>query len=113
MDGSIRVTVNEMPLPHVILHSPTGFEWGYGGSGPADLSLSILANFFNERPTEEQLYYGHCRCLKQHQSFKWALIADAPKNGFELQAYENGLFLRTDSPKKSFQLELDPTAEPS
>jgi hypothetical protein len=22
-------------------HSPTGFEWGYGGSGPAQLSLAI------------------------------------------------------------------------
>ena len=23
-------------------HSPTGFEWGYGGSGPSQLSLAIL-----------------------------------------------------------------------
>jgi len=23
-------------------HSPTGFEWGYGGSGPAQLALAIL-----------------------------------------------------------------------
>jgi hypothetical protein len=23
-------------------HSPTGFEWGYGGSGPAQLSLALL-----------------------------------------------------------------------
>ena len=25
-----------------VWHSPTGFEWGYGGSGPADLALNIL-----------------------------------------------------------------------
>ena len=25
-------------------HSPTGFEWGYGGSGPAQLSLALLAD---------------------------------------------------------------------
>jgi hypothetical protein len=31
------------PLPHVERHSPDGFNWGYGGSGPADLALSILA----------------------------------------------------------------------
>jgi hypothetical protein len=30
------------PLPHVQLHSPTGFGWGYGGSGPADLARCIL-----------------------------------------------------------------------
>jgi hypothetical protein len=32
------------PLPHVVRHSPTGFEWGYGGSGPADLALSIVCD---------------------------------------------------------------------
>jgi|GEM_PF-2002021 len=30
-------------LDHVVRHSPTGIEWGYAGSGPADLALSILA----------------------------------------------------------------------
>ena len=25
-------------------HSPTGFEWGYEGSGPAQLALAILAH---------------------------------------------------------------------
>jgi len=30
------------PLRHVIRHSPTGLEWGYGGSGPADLARSLL-----------------------------------------------------------------------
>lgn len=23
-------------------HSPTGFAWGYGGSGPAQLALAVL-----------------------------------------------------------------------
>ena len=32
------------PLPHIIYHSPSGFECGYSGSGPADLALSILAD---------------------------------------------------------------------
>jgi hypothetical protein len=29
-------------LYHLAYHSPTGFAWGYGGSGPADLARSIL-----------------------------------------------------------------------
>jgi Family of unknown function (DUF6166) len=29
-------------LPHVARHSPTGFGWGYQGSGPADLARSLL-----------------------------------------------------------------------
>jgi DNA-directed RNA polymerase subunit RPC12/RpoP len=30
-------------IPHLHRHhSPTGFEWGYGGSGPADLALNVV-----------------------------------------------------------------------
>ena len=32
------------PLPHVARHSPTGFSWGYNGSGPADLAVSLLVD---------------------------------------------------------------------
>jgi len=32
-------------LPHIVRHSPDSFNWGYGGSGPADLALSILTDF--------------------------------------------------------------------
>ncbi len=35
---------DEYPLKHIERHSPDGFNWGYGGSGPADTALSILAN---------------------------------------------------------------------
>jgi len=26
-------------------HSPSGFEWGYGGSGPAQLALALLLDY--------------------------------------------------------------------
>lgn len=42
----VRPGVRRVPLRHVAVHSPTGFECGYGGSGPADLALSILADLF-------------------------------------------------------------------
>jgi hypothetical protein len=29
-------------------HSPTGLEWGYGGSGPAHLALAILADHLGD-----------------------------------------------------------------
>ena len=35
-------------LSHCNLHSPTGLEIGYGGSGPADTAASILADYFGE-----------------------------------------------------------------
>jgi len=39
-------------LHHVVRHSPTGFEWGYLGSGPADLAYSILADYAGEDVAE-------------------------------------------------------------
>ncbi len=49
-------------------HSPTGFEWGYAGSGPAQLALALLAD--------------HCandeRALNFYQRFKWAVVAELP-----------------------------------
>ena len=47
----VEVTVNGKPLTHHIYHSPDGFNWGYGGSGPADLARSILWDFIGAEPT--------------------------------------------------------------
>lgn len=50
--GETSVTVDGKPLPPRLdlrNHSPTGFEWGYSGSGPAQLALAILAHHFREQ----------------------------------------------------------------
>ena len=44
------VTVNGEPLKHHVYHSPDGFNWGYGGSGPADLARSILWDHLGKEP---------------------------------------------------------------
>ena len=38
-------------------HSPTGFEWGYGGSGPSQLSLAIMLEVTNDDRKALSLYY--------------------------------------------------------
>jgi len=45
-------------LFHVRRHSPTGFSWGYLGSGPADLALAILTEFTGNQKSVENLYQG-------------------------------------------------------
>jgi hypothetical protein len=55
-------------------HSPDGFNWGYGGSGPAQLALAILL----ETCTKEE-------ALKHYQDFKWAVIAELPQSDFEIE----------------------------
>jgi len=61
------------PLKHVVRHSPTGFEWGYGGSGPADLSLSLLTHAVGPE-VAERLY----------QKFKWEVVARFPFDEWSL-----------------------------
>jgi len=48
----------------LVHHSPTGFEWGYNGSGPAQLALALLADAL-----------GEDLALKCYQDFKSAVIA--------------------------------------
>ena len=45
-------------------HSPDGFNWSYGGSGPAQLALAILA-----REVDDGF------ALEHYQEFKWAVIS--------------------------------------
>lgn len=59
-DGTARASV-----PHrFIVHSPSGFEWGYGGSGPAELALNILGRFV---PAPE--------AWRLHHDYKFDVIA--------------------------------------
>jgi hypothetical protein len=88
-------------LKHVVFHSPTGFSWGYGGSGPADLALSILADHFGENPTENDLYHGRPRSWQLHQPFKWRFIANLPMGDiFELHSTQIERWLADQAPRK-------------
>jgi hypothetical protein len=78
---AVIVTVNGRPLnPRLDLynHSPTGFEWGYGGSGPAQLALAILADHLGD--DQEALNF--------YQRFKWAVVAELPGRGWRLSTLE-------------------------
>jgi hypothetical protein len=71
------------PLRHIPFHSPDGFEWGYGGSGPADLALAILVDHFKERPPSKgwqaarlfDRWARHAQAWKYHQDFKREFVA--------------------------------------
>jgi hypothetical protein len=76
-DASVRVFTGDRepmwePTPHLRLrldlacHSPSGFNWGYGGSGPAQLALALLADALGNDK----------RALELHQAFKWRLVGD-------------------------------------
>jgi len=53
-------------------HSPDGFAWGYGGSGPAQLALAVTLEVTGS--------------AEGYQQFKWDVIAGLPQDkDFEIE----------------------------
>lgn len=93
----------ERAVKHVVYHSPTGFECGYGGSGPADLALSILADYLNEDPRPFELYAGQAKCWKLHQTFKWKFIAPMVGVVHWIKEEQIEQFLETEKAKEKLE----------
>lgn len=74
-------------VPHLVVqHSPDGYEFAYGGSGPSDLALNACQLYLNMAGYEgrqTKCYDGSCWSLAfaLHQEFKGYFIASAPRNG--------------------------------
>jgi hypothetical protein len=69
-----RASGGTAPLAQrLVVHSPTGMEWGYAGSGPADLALNVLALLVDDR-----------EAWRLHQDFKADVVARMPEAGGEI-----------------------------
>jgi hypothetical protein len=55
-------------------HSPTGFEWGYGGSGPAQLALALVADCMGRKYARPGIY----------QRVKKTIVSKLPHDGWTL-----------------------------
>jgi hypothetical protein len=90
-------------LRHVVYHAPARINYGYSGSGPADLALSILADHFDEQPTA--LRRGQCRCWAPHQAFQWAFLASMPRRGGEITSDQIAAWLAQWQAERPWQEE--------
>lgn len=68
-------------LPHLVRHSPDGFEWGYQGSGPADLARSIAGDVLDDSDPLPAVYLP----------VKRELVANIPREGGQIT--EDEVFL--------------------
>jgi hypothetical protein len=59
-------------------HSPDGFNWGYGGSGPAQLALALLADALDDDERAQVIY----------QDFKFKVVSRFDADRFELSQDE-------------------------
>lgn len=62
--------LSPIPSQKLYNHSPDGFQWGYGGSGPAQLALALLLDATTDPDT----------ALAFHQKFKWDKVAGWGEN---------------------------------
>lgn len=69
VDGQL---LDAAPSQRVQNHSPDGFNWGYAGSGPAQLALALLL-----------LYVDAYTAVQYYQDFKHAWVAYLPQADFE------------------------------
>ncbi|MBA7530522.1 hypothetical protein ES705_22730 [subsurface metagenome] len=89
----VEVTVNGKPLKHQVYHSPTGFEWGYLGSGPADLALSILWNFLGKEPSRI-LYMDFKTRFVARWKDKWEITSSEIQSWIDSGDYANFLYAK-------------------
>jgi hypothetical protein len=78
--GQCVVFVDTSPLDpryDLRIHSPTGFDWGYAGSGPSQLALAILADCTDPETA-----------LKHYQEFKSSVVASFPDERWTLSEDE-------------------------
>ncbi len=64
-DGAKVTLLN--PLTHLRNHSPSGLEWGYGGSGPAQLAFALAVDVAGVKAGSAV-----------YQRLKWFLVARLP-----------------------------------
>ena len=81
-DTAVTMTVdgNTRDLPShlgVYRHSPSGFEWGYLGSGPAQLALALCVEVV-----------GPARALRIHQAVKERLVAPLDGDDWVLTSHQ-------------------------
>lgn len=94
-DDGCRVTADGKPLnlrTDLRNHSPTGGEWGFAGSGPAQLALALIADAV-----------GDDVALLTYQKFKFEVVAGFENDGWtmtqaEIRCWVAALLARKSTP---------------
>lgn len=73
-------------IPPTVVGHGGGWEWGYGGSGPAEFALNILHHYFRPDGVSPTVKTGDGQVVREdvyrlHQAFKWAFVSPLPEAG--------------------------------
>lgn len=93
-DGDKRVA-RLNPHLEVMNKSPTGFAWGYGGSGPSQLAFAILAHVIGVERAKNPMTF---------QRFKFEVIAKLDQQkGFKITEDEVKAWVKAQQGEESVQ----------
>src|ERR1043166_2332245 len=91
----VRNGGSQKPLPprdDLFNHSPDGFEWGYFGSGPAQLALAILADLTGDDNLAVRLHQDFKQDaiagLRRGQTDEWVITAEQVRQWLLKQAVQ-------------------------
>lgn len=71
-------------------HSPSGFQWGYSGSGPAQLAFAILYDVYDE-DTAERFYQRFKKDVVSSFDGDWFMTED------EIESYVRSVRNETEA----------------
>jgi hypothetical protein len=80
--NTAKVLVNGIPLNERtdLCNSPVGIEWGYNGSGPKQLSIALLSDYFANDKKAVQNWPILCQLLVSRLAYdKWTISGDQIK----------------------------------
>ena len=71
-----NATLSPVPSQQVWHHSPAGFNWGYEGSGPAQLALALLFDVTGSGKLAVQLHQDFKRACVANWGETWEITSD-------------------------------------
>jgi len=79
-----QVALDPGPSQKLYNHSPEGFQWGYGGSGPAQLALALLLDVTGDGELSVALHQHFKRDFVATWGESWEMDADQIRRWVEL-----------------------------
>jgi hypothetical protein len=99
VDNKPVVYVNDLVLSpqkghSIVMYSTDGFGWGTRGAGAAQLAVSILLDYFQDK-VETKMARELVASL--HQDFKWSFLVSVKGPTFQINESEIDEFLKSRS----------------
>ena len=90
-DGrKVTMKLDPEPSQKLINHSPDGFQWGYGGSGPSQLALALLLDVTGDSGLSVALHQDFKNNFVATWGESWQMEADEILRWVQLRRCNEG-----------------------